>query len=137
MIDVLPTDLLGHWSLRRRLADRRAGAIGRVTGTLDLTLDGDRIRWFERGVLDWGGRAFEVHRELRIVPEDEGNWTVCFSDGRPFHPWNPGRAVEHPCRADLYRGLVAVDRGQTRLRVHWDVSGPAKDQRIISRCHRL
>lgn len=132
---VAPTELLGRWRLHRRLADRRTGVIGQVAGHLQLERDGERIRWFEQGELQWDGRTIPVHRELQIVADGDA-WLVCFADGRPFHPWRPGETVEHPCRADRYRGLVLIDRDRTRLRIGWDVAGPAKDQRILSRCYR-
>jgi hypothetical protein len=131
-----PTDLLGVWQLERRLVDRRAGQSGHVTGWLELTLRGSVVHWLELGELAWGGRRFEVTRELHVVAADAGGWDVRFTDGRLFHPWRPGELVEHPCAADLYRGLIAVDRSRTRLRVLWDVAGPGKDQRILTRCRR-
>ena len=133
---VAPTELLGSWRLERRLADRTTDTIGRVTGTLRLSRLDDQVSWSERGVLSWAGRTMEVYRELRIRPEGAG-WMVCFTDGREFHPWLPGESVLHPCRADRYTGLVLVDRDRRRLRVGWDVVGPAKHQRILTRCYRL
>ena len=133
---VPPTALLGTWELRRRLVDRRAGVSGRVRGWLELCAAGPDVRWLERGVLCWRGAEHPVSRELRVVREGD-DWAVRFADGRPFHPWWPGRVVEHPCRADLYRGLIRVDRDGARLRVLWDVTGPGKAQRILTRCHRL
>jgi hypothetical protein len=132
---VRPTDLLGVWQLQRRLVDRRAGGFGRVNGWLELTLVGSVVHWLELGELEWGGRTFEVTRELHILPSADG-WEVRFTDGRPFHVWRPEQVVEHPCRADLYRGLIRVSPDNRRMRVLWDVSGPAKDQRIVTRCVR-
>jgi hypothetical protein len=132
---VRPTDLLGVWQLQRRLLDRRAGRFGHVSGRLELTLVGSVVHWIEVGELEWGGQMFEVTRELHIIGSAAG-WQVRFTDGRPFHDWRPGSVVEHPCRADLYRGLVWVDPPHQRLRVLWDVQGPQKDQRIITRCVR-
>jgi hypothetical protein len=128
-----PRDLVGEWHLARRVVDRRAGLSGTVAGTLTLTADGTRVRWVERGTLRWNGADLPVTRELLITPEAQG-WLVRFADGRPFHPWRPGEVVDHPCNADLYRGLVDV--GPDRLRVLWDVVGPAKEQRIFTRCRR-
>ncbi|WP_375480007.1 DUF6314 family protein [uncultured Jatrophihabitans sp.] len=129
-----PLELLGVWRLERRIADRLAGASGRMTGTLSLTETADgAVAWAERGVLWWAGREFESTREL-LIRRDGAGWLVCFADGRPFHPWRPGRPVTHPCRADVYRGLV--DAAPRRLRVVWDVTGPAKDQRLLTRCSR-
>jgi hypothetical protein len=130
-----PTDLLGVWQLERRLVDRQAGQFGHVSGWLELTLVGSVVHWLELGELEWDGSVFEVTRELHVLRED-GRWMVRFTDGRPFHPWAPGRLVEHPCRDDCYRGLVDVDPTRTRMRVLWDVAGPLKDQRIVTRCRR-
>lgn len=134
MAEVRPTDLLGVWQLERRLFDR-PGGFGRVTGWLELTYVGTTVHWLELGELTWFGRTYEVTRELHIVPAGAG-WQVRFTDGRIFHDWRPGEQVEHPCGKDLYRGLIDVDAALTRLRVLWDVSGPLKDQRIITRCRR-
>lgn len=130
-----PTDLLGVWQIERRLVDRQAGSFGRVTGWLELTLVGSVVHWLELGTLHWAGGTYEVTRELHIVPDGE-RWQVHFDDGRAFHPWRPGEIVEHPCRADLYRGLIHVNDRRTRMRVVWDVTGPLKDQRIFTRCVR-
>ena len=135
MTDVRPTDLLGVWQLQRRLIDRRAGKFGHVDGWLELTLVGSVVHWLELGELDWDGNVYEVTRELHIVPDGDG-WQVRFTDGRLFHDWRPGRLVEHPCRADLYRGLIDIDGDRRKLRVLWDVSGPGKEQRIVTRCVR-
>ena len=126
-----PTALLGEWQLRRRLADLRTGTFGTVIGTLTLVIGPDGVDWSESGLLRWAGREVEVTRRYLLRELDAG-WWVCFDDGRPFHPWTPDRPVEHPCRADLYRGLVRVDSPQ-RWRIAWDVVGPAKHQRIVSR----
>jgi hypothetical protein len=130
-----PTDLLGVWQLERRLVDRRAGQFGYVRGWLELTLVGGVVHWLELGELDWDGRTFEVTCELHLVRVGD-DWEVRFTDGRLFHPWRPGSCVEHPCRNDLYRGLVRIDPARQRLRVLWDVRGPAKHQRIVTRCVR-
>jgi Family of unknown function (DUF6314) len=133
---VQPVELLGRWALRRRVRDEVSGLTGRVFGTLELRADGAEVRWLESGTFTWAGGQTAVSRELRIRP-DADRWLVCFADGREFHPWQPGRPVLHPCRADTYRGLVVVDSDRRRLRVAWDVTGPAKQQRLISRCLRL
>ena len=136
-----PTELLGPWDLVRRIADRSVAGqpprFGRVAGTLTLALspDGTEVDWFEQGTLTWGGHDLAVTRRLRIVPDGSG-WTVRFDDGRPFHPWRPGAPLVHPCRADVYRGVVSVDAAGAELRVLWDVSGPEKDVRLFTRCRR-
>lgn len=131
-MDVPPTALLGRWRLARRLRDARLH--GAFAGALTLTADGDGVRWDEAGTLRWAGQDIPATRRYLLRPGADG-WWVHFEDGRPFHPWTPGEWVTHPCRADVYRGLVTVD-GPDRWRVLWDVAGPAKDQRIVSRLTR-
>jgi hypothetical protein len=128
-----PPDLLGRWRLHRRLVDRRLRRSGSVVGELSVVADGADVAWREQGTLSWDGREVSVSRILRLRRVDDG-WHVYFADGRPFHPWRPGEVVEHPCRADLYRGLI--DATRDRLRTLWDVTGPGKDQRILTRCIR-
>ncbi|VXC51112.1 DUF6314 family protein [Nocardioides sp. AX2bis] len=128
-----PLDLLGRWSLEREIEDRYAAARLRVTGTAVLEqVDGGRVRWHEEGLLERPGSApAAVHRTLLVVPDAAGSWQVTFDDGRPFHPWSPGLAVDHPCADDLYRGVVDIqDRG--RWTVTWQVRGPAKDHTITT-----
>ncbi|GAA3381991.1 DUF6314 family protein [Cryptosporangium minutisporangium] len=130
-----PRGLVGKWTLARRLVDRTAGAYGSVAGTLQVTPDGDGVRLAERGVLAWQGARYPVSRVSRLRRRD-GEWWMHFEDGRPFHPWRPGSPVVHPCAADTYAGLVVVDRDGTRLRTLWDVTGPTKNQRLITRFTR-
>ena len=125
-----PGELAGRWSLARRVADRRAGVAGTMTGELLVAPDGAGLRWEERGILRWAGHELPASRTYLI----RDGW-VLFADGRPFHPWLPGRPVTHPCRADVYTGLVRVDGD--RIRTLWDVRGPAKDQRLVTRFRRL
>jgi hypothetical protein len=129
-----PDELAGRWALARRVADRRAGTQGTVVGELVVAPDGAGLRWAESGVLRWGGVSRPVHRTY-LLREGPDGWWVHFEDGRPFHPWAPGVAVTHPCRADVYTGLVTVDGD--RMRTLWDVRGPAKHQRLVTRLTRL
>jgi hypothetical protein len=127
-------ELIGRWSLARRVADRRAGRQGTVRGELVIAPDGPGLRWDERGTLTWAGVDHPVSRRYRLREHDDG-WWVEFADGRPFHPWRPGAPVTHRCRADVYSGLITADTG--RIRMLWDVRGPAKDQRLVTRLTRL
>ena len=129
-----PEELVGRWVLRRRVADRLAGLQGTVTGELAVEPDGAGLRWVERGTLRWAGARLPVSREY-LLREGPAGWEVLFPDGRPFHPWRPGEPVTHPCRADVYTGLVTVRAD--RLRTLWDVRGPAKHQRLVTRCTRI
>jgi Family of unknown function (DUF6314) len=120
--------------LRRRVADRTAGRQGTVRGELVIAADGAGLRWEERGVLGWGGAERPISRAYLLRERADG-WWVEFGDGREFHPWRPGTLVTHPCRADVYSGLVTVD-GADRVRTLWDVRGPAKEQRLVTRLTR-
>jgi hypothetical protein len=125
-----PRELVGRWTLRRRLADRAAGQCGRAIGQLTITPD---LAWQETGELHWGGRVLPFARTMAFA-ERAGEWWVTFADGRPFHPWRLGTPVEHPCAADIYCGRVEL--AADRLRVLWDVTGPAKHQRILTEYRR-
>ncbi|HEV7654082.1 MAG TPA: DUF6314 family protein [Mycobacteriales bacterium] len=127
-------DLIGRWSLARRVADRRTGRQGTVRGELVIAPDGAGLRWAERGTLRWAGTDHPVTRTY-LLREHADGWWAEFDDGRPFHPWRPGTPVTHPCRADVYSGLVTVDGD--RIRTVWDVRGPAKHQRLVTRLTRV
>ena len=129
-----PTALLGDWRLTRRLADRRTGRSGTVSGRLTLRSEHDQIAWAEQGTLLWNGSRLAVSRSYRLRPAGEG-WWLYFADGRPFHPWTPGRWVHHPCREDSYRGLITIT-GPDQWRTLWEVDGPDKAQRIITQLSR-
>lgn len=127
---MLPTDLLGDWVLRRTVDDRLAGVTGSVTGTTTLTLTApDEVRWDESGTMHLGDLVTPVSRTLSVRRLDD-RWTVHFADGRVFHDWVWGTAVEHACTPDDYTGVLA---GYTeRWTVRWEAHGPAKDYRLDS-----
>jgi Family of unknown function (DUF6314) len=131
---VSPGELAGEWSFRRRLADLRTGRFGSAEGT--LTVDATRQLWSESGELAWSGRRAPVSRTMGFTRiEDE--WWMTFADGSHFHPWRLNEMVQHDCRADVYRGLLVLDQDADRLRIGWDVVGPAKHERIVTRYRRL
>jgi hypothetical protein len=81
--------------------------------------------------MTWPGHAVPVTRTLfieRDVERDGDGWQVAFEDGRPFHPWAIGEAVDHPCGRDHYRGLIETEGDPVaRWRVEWRARGPEKD----------
>lgn len=129
-----PRGLVGRWELRRRVADRAAGRHGTMVGELAVAPDAGGLRWDERGILRWAGAEHPATRTY-LLREGEDGWQVTFPDGRPFHPWRPGQVVTHPCRADLYTGLVTVSGD--RMHTLWDVHGPTKHHRLITRFRRI
>jgi len=128
-----PRPLAGSWRLNRQLVDRRSGLTGCFHGTLTIAPDADALTWRESGELHWLGRTSPAYRELRLQPDDDG-WWMLFADGRRFHPWRLDEPVTHPCGRDSYSGLITAT--PERMRIRWDVRGPAKDQRIHSRLRR-
>ncbi len=127
-------ELVGQWRLQRRLVDRRTSTFGRVEGRLTIEAGSARLRWVEAGQLTWAEQCLTVSREYGLEFID-GQWWMTFADGRLFHPWTPGQVVRHDCVDDLYVGLVQVSAA--RMRTVWDVTGPAKHQRIVTRFERL
>jgi hypothetical protein len=127
---VTPYGLIGRWRLQRRVADYRLGSYGRVAGELVVEADDDGLVWREQGTWIVAGRARAVARTYLLA----GGW-MSFDDGRPFHPWTPGEWVVHACGADVYRGLVDV--APARIRTVWDVTGPAKHQRLVTRFDKV
>lgn len=128
---MLPTDLIGEWTLRRTVIDRLAGVTGDVAGTTSLTLvTPDEVRWDEAGVMRFDGRETPVSRTLVVRHGQDDRWTVHFADGRVFHDWAWGASVEHACAPDDYTGVLAG--GTDRWTVRWEARGPAKDLRLDS-----
>lgn len=130
MSDLEPPGLLGAWTLARTIEDRVTGERSRVVGTLTLTdLGADRIQWEEGGRWTRRGGDVVVRRGLWVV-RSHGEWEVRFEDDRAFHAWLPGEVVVHPCAPDTYRGLVEGTR--EHWTITWDVTGPAKDYRMVT-----
>ncbi|MFJ6172034.1 DUF6314 family protein [Curtobacterium sp. NPDC092190] len=128
---LLPTDLLGDWTLRRTVDDRLAGVTGTVTGSTTLTLTTpDEVRWDESGTMTFDGRVVPVSRTLVVRRGPDGRWTVHFADGRVFHDWVWGTTVEHACAPDDYTGVLDGDAECWTVR--WRARGPAKDHRLDS-----
>ena len=123
----MSAELIGRWSVERRLLDRLTGTTGRFEGVATFTPDG---RWSEEGTLAFGAYRGPARRELRIA-----DGMVWFSDGRAFHPFDLSAPVEHVCGEDRYVGeyRLAADV----LEVVWLVTGPHKDQRIESVYRRI
>ena len=128
---LLPTDLLGDWTLRRTVDDRLAGVTGTVTGSTTLTLTTpDEVRWDESGTMTFDGRVVPVSRTLVVRRGPDDHWTVHFADGRVFHDWVWGTTVEHACAPDDYTGVL--DGDAERWTVRWRARGPSKDHRLDS-----
>lgn len=127
--------LEGTWTVDRDLAE--GDARGRFEGLATFTTDGEGLLWDEHGELVLGAYRGPARRRLQLVPRGAA-WEVLFEDGRPFHllDLSSGHCeAGHDCRADRYDGSFDV-LGPDAFEVAWDVHGPAKDQRIVSRYRR-
>jgi hypothetical protein len=130
-----PDELVGGWTIEREVSDLRVGLAGDFTGTLRVCADGAGFGWHESGTLRWDDYTGAAERHL-LLRQREGAWWMCFADGRPFHPWQVGVEVVHPCAADVYRGTIEPS-GSDDFTIRWDVTGPAKRQLIVSRMMRV
>lgn len=124
-----PRLLVRRWRLQRVVEDHRTGERHAIDGTLEISEQGERLRWEESLVWRRPDGDVDVRRGLWLVQVDDA-WWVRFEDGRDFHPWAPGEAVEHPCAPDTYRGLV--EGTPRRWTVRWSARGPAKDYDMTS-----
>jgi hypothetical protein len=130
----LPAWLAGDWSVER---DINAGR-GAFAGTATFTEQPDgTLRWSEDGTMRLDAFTGPATRVLVVHPATP--WEVRFDDGNPFHPLDLAEGactVEHLCGPDIYRGVydpISADE----LVVRWAISGPGRDDTIVSRYQRL
>jgi len=134
----MPTasDFIGAWDIARTIADKSGGPDGRFAGqaTFHPRPDG-WLDYVETGTLTVGdGTPMRAERRYLWRVDGQGA-EVRFADGRPFHAfdWDGARAT-HPCGDDTYR--VRYDfSGWPEWIAAWDVTGPRKDYRMVTR-HR-
>lgn len=125
--------LRGHWNVTRVINDGTGHFEGRACFSPDPVMP-TALVWRERGHLRLGAHDGPAERTLRIEPDATGGWQVRFGDRRPFHPLDlvHGRCeATHLCGADVYRGRYAIE-GEHRFTVTWRVTGPRKDDLIVS-----
>lgn len=130
----LPAWLAGEWSVERDID----GGRGRFTGTATFAPDGPdgAVRWSEEGDLELDGHRGTARRVLFLHPGEP--WEVRFDDGLPFHPLDLSGgpcSVVHLCGPDTYRGTYDP-RSDDELVVSWSVTGPGRDDTIVSRYRR-
>ncbi|MDO8188648.1 DUF6314 family protein [Conexibacter sp. JD483] len=130
--------LAGRWNVARELRD--GGETGSFEGVAVFAPDaaGSGLVWDEEGEIAFGAMNGRAQRRLLVVPGPDG-WEVRFDDGRPFHPLDltsAPRPVRHDCGEDLYIGRFDLHAAGA-FDVTWTVTGPRKDQLIVSRYRRL
>jgi len=126
-------DFLGRYRLTRQIEDARAQAQSRFEGEAVIAATSDGASYREVGQLIMDGQRFEAERSY-IWRQKGARIDVLFADGRPFHDFDPvagGKATEHLCGADWYRGGYDF-KSWPEWSVTWDVSGPRKQYRSVS-----
>ena len=124
--------LLGRWRVTRTIN----GGEGSFSGLAQFSEDdATGLWWRETGRLRLGAHDGTARRALAVTPTDRpGVWQVRFDTGAPFHlldlragHWE----AEHRCGPDTYRGRFVCD-GPDRLTATWRVTGPDRDDTIVS-----
>jgi Family of unknown function (DUF6314) len=127
-------DFLGAWRLHRRILDRRAGEVGRLTGHAVFRTGAGGAVQEEEGTLTLPNRPPMTATRTYLWSEAPGRLVVQFADGSDFHDFDALAArpeARHLCGDDLYR--VRYDfRRWPNWRAVWRVTGPRKDLVIAS-----
>lgn len=131
-------DFQGRWAIRREIRDNLSNQQGKFVGIAEFSVMDDGLLYIEQGKLALGDAA-EVNAERCYHWRgSEAEIEVLFEDGRPFHRFNLRRTMpdaRHLCGADMYN--VTYDFGDwPNWSARWDVLGPRKDYRMISRYKR-
>lgn len=132
--------ICGDWRLERDLDDRRAGVIARFEGVLSMVPEPGGIIATETGAwvdAPWGPLS---GRRRDLWGMDGAEVVVRFDHGGEFHRFVPRQTgaadVRHPCGRDLYLGRYEFDLPAS-WRVTWDVRGPAKEYRTVTRFRKM
>ena len=127
--------LTGRWHVAR-VVRHDDGDTARFEGTADWMPQGPVLRCTEAGRLTQAGTTFAATRET-LWRADAARILVAFADGAPFHDFEAldRTAATHDCPPDLYR--LFYDFGAwPRWSVRWDVTGPRKAYRALTRYRR-
>jgi hypothetical protein len=125
---------LGTWRLRRRIVDRRAGTVARLTGTCRFHAEDGGAIQREEGRLSLPGGTVLTATRTYLWHEAGGRLAVRFVDGRAFHDFDAALIAPeatHPCGDDLYRVRYGFGRWPV-WRAVWCVVGPRKDLVVAS-----
>ena len=119
---------VGRWRSARRIR-HDDGTHARSEGTVELSPDGEGLRWVETGRLRMSMHNFHYERRYLWRQSDDGI-EVLFEDGRPFHRFAPRvTATGHRCPPDRYRVIYSFDLPQA-WSTRWRVDGPRKGYAI-------
>lgn len=120
-------DFVGRYKIVRQIKDTRAQVESRFEGEAEIALTDNGADYGEKGLLIMGEQRFQAERRY-LWRSSGAHIAVLFDDGRPFHDFDPlagGRATEHLCGADWYRGGYELVNWPV-WSVTWDVEGPRK-----------
>jgi hypothetical protein len=129
----------GSWALSRRIIDRRAGIVGRLSGHAQFEPDELGLGYDESGVVSYGHHEGLAHQSYHWDIRENDLVEVRFKDGRLFHQLDltdGSVAVDHQCAADHYRGEFRVVT-QNRWISFWQITGPRKDLTLVSLFRRV
>jgi hypothetical protein len=124
---------VGSWRIRRRIADRRLGIGGRMTGKGVFCADAEGLRYHETGRLQFGAYDGPVCRDYLVslagaiahFQERDGRHLFQIDLSAGF------ATIFHHCVSDCYRGRYRVMH-EDRFSVCWNVEGPRKNYRMLS-----
>ncbi|RBP93682.1 hypothetical protein DFO80_105106 [Rhodobacter sp. 140A] len=119
------SDFAGEWTIAREIEQAGAGT-ARFEGRACFTPEGAGLAYHEAGTLTLPGAAPMRAGRDYLWREEGAEIAVFFSDGRPFHRFDPAApAAQHWCDPDDYR--VRYDfAAWPDWRAEWRVSGPRK-----------
>lgn len=122
-------DFAGRWSLEREITPA-VGPSASFRGQAVWSPDGNALRYVEEGQMQIEGHAaMQATRSYLWLPD----LTVQFDDGRFFHQVPAmGGETGHWCDPDQYAVQYDFSRWP-RFEVSWQVHGPRKDYRMLSR----
>jgi hypothetical protein len=131
-------DFEGIWRMDRTIDDRLGGRPGQFSGRATFAAVGSRLHYRETGLLTYGDAPpIQATRDY-IWSADQAGIVVAHGDGRPFHRFStesPTPEADHQCAPDLYR--VRYDFADWPVwQSAWDVRGPRKDYRMVTRYFR-
>ncbi|MFT5630721.1 MAG: hypothetical protein ACI82I_001067 [Gammaproteobacteria bacterium] len=135
---VLLADFLGDWRLTRQITDALHGQDGQLDGLARFASDGDGLHYTENGQLTLTTGAVLQADRTYLWNTDANGIAVRFADGTAFHRFDPighTTGTTHLCGADTYN--VAYDfEHWPNWSATWNVTGPRKNYRSISRYNR-
>ena len=113
---------------------------GTAEGEAHFAPSGQSLVYEEHGTVSFGAHHGPAEQQSVFeFPSGPSRATVKFRDGRIFHELDLSQgqaAVSHVCEPDFYEG-VFVAMNADAWQSTWDVTGPRKDQKIVTLYTRL